>query len=129
MIVAGVKGPIARAAYWVNMNVIDGVVNGVGRGTTAFGRVMYRYVRPGTGRRCRQRTRPGDGPGRWPAPTLQSGQVQRYALMLFASVGLIGLALTRELRLGEHTEMDWFQDWALTLAVFVPAVGHGARCS
>ena len=26
----GIKGPIARAAYWFNQNVIDGVVNGVG---------------------------------------------------------------------------------------------------
>ena len=31
-IVAGIKGPIARAAYWVNQHVIDGVVNARGQG-------------------------------------------------------------------------------------------------
>ena len=28
VIAEGVKGPIARAAYWINQNVIDGVLNG-----------------------------------------------------------------------------------------------------
>ncbi len=31
VIVHGVAHPIAKAAYWVNQNVIDGIVNGVGR--------------------------------------------------------------------------------------------------
>ena len=33
VIVGSIKGPIARGVYWFNQNVIDGVVNGVGRGT------------------------------------------------------------------------------------------------
>ena len=35
VIVGGIKGPIARASYWFNQHVIDGVVNGAGRGAAA----------------------------------------------------------------------------------------------
>ena len=56
---------------------------------------------------------------------LQSGRVQRYALLLFGAVGLLEpLPATRQ-----HPDsrgivpMDWFDDWALTLAVFIPLVG------
>ena len=38
VIVGAVKGPIARAAYWFNQNVLDGVVNGAGDGVGAVGR-------------------------------------------------------------------------------------------
>src|SRR5207302_1328738 len=31
-VAGGMKGPIARGAYWINQNVIDGVVNGGGTG-------------------------------------------------------------------------------------------------
>jgi NADH-quinone oxidoreductase subunit L len=92
-IVGGIKGPIARASYWVNMNVIDGVVNGVGRGTAAFGRVMYRYVDQdavdgAVNGLARETGQAGGGLSR-----LQSGRLQGYALMLFAAVGLIALAI------------------------------------
>jgi NADH-quinone oxidoreductase subunit L len=93
VIVAGIKGPIARAAYWVNMNVIDGVVNGVGRGTAALGRVTYRYldrdVVDGAVNGLARETDQAAGLLR----PLQSGRLQRYALLLFAAVGLIALAI------------------------------------
>ena len=41
VITAGVKGPIARASNWVNQNVIDGIVNGVGQGAVEVGRRVY----------------------------------------------------------------------------------------
>ena len=93
VIVAGIKGPVGRAAYWFNMNVIDGVVNGVGKGATVFGRVVYRdidqLVVDGAVNGIAQETDQAGGLLR----PLQSGRVQRYALMLFAAVGLIALAL------------------------------------
>ncbi len=93
VIVAGIKGPIGRAAYWVNMNVIDGVVNGVGKGVTVLGRVVYRNVDQlvvdGAVNGIARETDRAGGALR----PLQSGRVQRYALMLFAAVGLIALAL------------------------------------
>jgi NADH-quinone oxidoreductase subunit L len=92
-IVAGIKGPLARASYWVNMNVIDGVVNGVGRGTAAFGRVVYRYVdQDAVDGAVNGLARETDQAGGLLSP-LQSGRLQRYALLLFASVGLIALAI------------------------------------
>ena len=93
VIVAGIKGPVGRAAYWFNMNVIDGVVNGVGKGATVLGRVVYRdidqLVVDGAVNGIAQETDQAGGLLR----PLQSGRVQRYALMLFAAVGLIALAL------------------------------------
>ncbi len=43
----GVKGPIARASYWVNMNIIDGMVNAVGVSARKVGEVTYKYVDQG----------------------------------------------------------------------------------
>src|SRR5581483_8870633 len=65
-VVGSIKGPIARAAYWVDQKGVDGVVNGVGIGASETGGVLR---------------------------LVQSGRVQQYALMLFAAVGLLGLAL------------------------------------
>ena len=77
----------------MNKNVIDGVVNGVGRGTTALGRLVYRYVDQdvvdGAVNGSRGRRTQAGGLLR----PLQSGRLQRYALFLFASVGLIALAI------------------------------------
>ena len=93
VIVGGIKGPIARASYWVNMNVIDGVINTVGRGSTGLGRVVYKYVDQGAvDGTVNAIARETDQAGGLLRP-LQSGRVQRYALMLFAAVGLIALAL------------------------------------
>ena len=66
-IVAGIKGPIARASYSVHMTVIDGVVNGVGRGHGRLGRLTYRYVDRdvvdgAVNGLARRRTRPGPAP-------------------------------------------------------------------
>ncbi len=47
-IIAGsVKGPIARAAYWFNQNVIDGLVNLVGSTAKTAGQWVYRYIDQG----------------------------------------------------------------------------------
>ena len=93
VIVAGIKGPIARAAYWINTHVIDGVVNGAGRGAELIGRFTYRYldqaVVDGAINGIAKETDQAAGLLR----PLQSGRVQRYALMLFGAVGLIALAL------------------------------------
>ncbi len=92
-IVAGIKGPIARAAYWVNQTVIDGVVNSAGRGATALGRGTYRIldqeVVDGAVNGIANET--GNAGGL--LSYVQSGRVQRYALILFASVGLLALLL------------------------------------
>ena len=93
VIVSGVKGPIARASYWFNQTVIDGVVNGAGRGATRAGRWAYdvfdqELVDGAVNDIGRETAMAGGG-----MTKLQSGRLQRYALLLLASVGVIGLAI------------------------------------
>ena len=93
VIVSGVKGPIARASYWFNQTVIDGVVNGAGRGATRLGRWTYdvfdqELVDGAVNDIGRETAMAGGG-----MTKLQSGRLQRYALLLLASVGVIGLAI------------------------------------
>ena len=93
MIVAAIKGPIARASYWFDQHAIDGVVNGAGRGAAAAGRFAYdvidQEVVDGAFNDLANETGVAGGELR----KVQSGRVQRYALLLLAGVGLIGLAI------------------------------------
>nr|MBO2503403.1 NADH-quinone oxidoreductase subunit L [Thermoanaerobacterales bacterium] len=93
VIAGGTKGPIARAAYWVNQNVIDGIVNGAGRAATVVGRFVYQRidqqvvdgavnssaeVANTTGQVFRQ---------------LTSGKVQQYGALLFGAAALFAGAI------------------------------------
>ena len=92
-VVGFVKGPLARAAYWTNQNVIDGIVNAIGAGTRLLGRFTYNVVD--------QKGVDGivNGIGVSASETggllrlVQTGQVQWYALLLFGAVGVLGLFL------------------------------------
>jgi NADH-quinone oxidoreductase subunit L len=92
-VVGFIKGPLARAVYWTNQNIIDGIVNAVGVGAKVLGRFTYDVID--------QKGVDGivNGIGVSASETggvlrlVQSGRVQQYALMLFAAVGLLGLAL------------------------------------
>ena len=93
VIVDGIRGPVARASYWFNQHVIDGVVNATGRGTVKLGRATYdvvdQRVVDGTINGIAIETGIAGGEVR----KVQSGRVQRYALILFAGVGLLALAI------------------------------------
>ncbi|MCU1456739.1 MAG: proton-translocating NADH-quinone oxidoreductase, chain [Actinomycetia bacterium] len=93
VIVGGVKGPIANASYWVNQHVIDGVVNGAGKGTSLLANFTYdvldRKVVDGAINETANAT--GWVGGRFRG--LQSGKVQQYALVLFGAVGLASFVL------------------------------------
>ena len=93
VIAGGAKGPVARAAYWINQNVIDGVVNGAGRAATVVGRFVYQRidqqvvdgtvnssaeVANATGQVFRQ---------------LTSGKVQQYGALLFGAAALFAGAI------------------------------------
>jgi len=92
-VVGSIKGPIAQATYWSNQKIIDGAVNAVGVGAKIVGRFTYDVLD--------QKGVDGivNGIGVSASETggvlrlVQSGRVQQYALMLFAAVGLLGLAL------------------------------------
>ena len=93
VVVGGIKGPVARASYWINQHVIDGVVNGTGRGARAAARFVYDIVDQrsidGTYDEIARETGGAGGLLR----RLQSGLVQRYALGLFASVLVLAVIL------------------------------------
>jgi NADH-quinone oxidoreductase subunit L len=95
VIVKAVAHPIAKAAYWINQNILDGVVNGVGRSGRATGEWVYRNLD--------QRVVDGavNASGLVASETghalqpIQSGKVNQYGALLFgaATVGAIVLIL------------------------------------
>jgi NADH-quinone oxidoreductase subunit L len=93
VIVASIRGGIARGSYWFNQHVIDGVVNGTGKGTKAVGQWTYEFldrkVVDGAVNGTAEVTAESGGLLRY----FQAGRVQRYALYMFAAVGLLALLL------------------------------------
>ncbi len=93
IIVAGIRGPVANAVYWVNQHIIDNVLNYAGRGAQALGHITYDYID--------QKGVDGlvNGLGAATGETggvvrkIQTGRLQFYALMLVAAVGVFALAL------------------------------------
>jgi NADH-quinone oxidoreductase subunit L len=93
IIVASIKGPIARAAYWFNQNVIDNVLNYSGRTAVRAGRITYDYIdqRGVDGLVNGIATVTGESGGA--VRRVQTGRLQFYALILVLAVGLFALAL------------------------------------
>jgi NADH-quinone oxidoreductase subunit L len=93
IIVRGIVGPIAKAAVWFNQHILDGIVNGLGLGSTAFGRWTYKYVDQGVIDGAVN----GSGKGATSAGGglrfLQTGRIQQYAALLFGAAALGALAL------------------------------------
>ncbi len=95
VVVRAIAHPIARAANWVNQNIIDGIVNGAGAAGRRVGHWAYRNVD--------QRVVDGavNGSGFVAEETgqalrpLQSGKVNQYGALLFAAatVGAIVLVI------------------------------------
>ncbi|HYD09924.1 MAG TPA: NADH-quinone oxidoreductase subunit L [Acidimicrobiales bacterium] len=92
-VVGSLKGPIARAAYWFNQHVIDGVVNGVGVGSRRVGDWIYKWIDQG----AIDGTVNGSGFGANrlgdAARRLQTGRVQQYGSLLFGAVAVLAIAL------------------------------------
>jgi NADH-quinone oxidoreductase subunit L len=93
VIVRAIAHPIANAAYWVNQKVIDGVVNGVGRGGKRTGDWVYENID--------QRVVDGavNGSGFVASETghglqpMQSGKVSQYGALLFAAAAVGAIVL------------------------------------
>jgi NADH-quinone oxidoreductase subunit L len=94
-VVGSIKGPIARAAYWTNQNVLDGVVNGVGVASRRIAQFVYdvldQKVVDGAVNGAGFSAEEGGGLLR----ILQTGRVQNYAAIMFgvAAVSALGLAV------------------------------------
>ena len=85
-----VKGPLAKAIYWFNQRVVDGVVNQAGVRSVTVGKAVYTYFDQkvidnvfvdGSGRAS-------DNAGE-SLRSIQTGKVQQYATILFAAAALL----------------------------------------
>jgi len=92
-IIRGIQYPVAKAAYWINQNVIDGVVNGVGKGARAGAYVVYdvidQKVIDGAVNAAGFSADEGGGLLRY----VQTGRVQQYAALLFGAAALFAVGL------------------------------------
>ena len=89
IIAAGVKGPIARAAYWFNQKGIDGVINGAGATAVKAGKVVYERIDQGlvdTIVNGSGAAAEGSGQG---LRHMQTGRVQQYGALLFAGAAIL----------------------------------------
>jgi NADH-quinone oxidoreductase subunit L len=85
----GIKGPIARAAYWFNQHVLDGVVNGAAAVSKGTGNWLYKYIDQGGIDRAVNASGAGaEGSGQV-LRHLQTGRVQQYAALLFAGAAVL----------------------------------------
>ena len=92
-VVGSIKGPIARAAYWFNQKVLDGIVNGVGNGARRFGEFTYRRIDQGIVDGAVNGAGLGaGGAGGW-LRTIQTGRVQQYGALLFGGTAVLAIAL------------------------------------
>jgi NADH-quinone oxidoreductase subunit L len=93
VIVRGIAGPIAAGIYWINQNVIDGIVNQAGIRTRRTGGWIYRNIDQrvvdgavnGSGAAAR-----GSGSALRP---VQSGKVNQYGALLFGAAAIGALVL------------------------------------
>ena len=95
VIVGGIKGPLARAAYWFNQNVLDGIIHGVAASSRGAAHIAYDVID--------QKVVDGlvNGAGASAEEsgsllrTIQTGRVQQYAAVLFAATAIFAIALIK----------------------------------
>jgi NADH-quinone oxidoreductase subunit L len=93
-IIRPIRDPIAAFVYWTNQTILDGAVNGTGSVTRAFSRVIAwfdRTVIDGAVNGAAHLAGFTGGILRY----VQSGNVQRYAVLLFTGVLVLTVIFTR----------------------------------
>jgi NADH-quinone oxidoreductase subunit L len=89
VIAAGTKGPVAKAAYWVNQNVIDRLVDRTGETAVKAGTFVYEQV----DQKVVDGVVNGSGIASYGAGgelrKMQTGKVQFYAGIMFAAATLL----------------------------------------
>ncbi|MGH9213719.1 MAG: NADH-quinone oxidoreductase subunit 5 family protein [Acidimicrobiales bacterium] len=88
VVAAGVKGPVARAADWVNQNVMDWVVNGAGRLASVTGRFVYDRIDQGVVDGIVDGSGAAAEEGGQVLRHLTSGKVQQYGALLFGATAI-----------------------------------------
>jgi NADH-quinone oxidoreductase subunit L len=92
-IVKPIQYPLAKAAYWFNQHILDGVVDGTAAGTMASSRVTYAVIDQGIIDFAVNGTAGLTGTSGGLLRYVQTGNIQRYAAVLFASAALFVGAL------------------------------------
>ncbi|MHB8513362.1 MAG: NADH-quinone oxidoreductase subunit L [Actinomycetota bacterium] len=90
-IIKPVRDSVSKALYWLNQNVLDGAVNGAAASAKAIGNVTYKVIDQkvidgavnGVGQGARKTAQV--------RKVLQSGDVQKYAAVLFGGVAILAL--------------------------------------
>ncbi len=93
-IVRPIQYSVSRFIYWTNQRILDGVVNGFARMTRGFGTgtdAVDRHLVDGAVNRIAIGTGWTGGLLRY----IQSGNVQRYAVILFAGLAILAVIFTR----------------------------------
>ena len=89
VIVYAVKKPFANAAYWFNQKVLDGIVDGSGKGSVAAGRAVYKYIDQGLVDGIVNRSGVASDEAGQGLRKIQTGKVQQYAAIMFAAVAIL----------------------------------------
>ncbi len=89
-IIAGAtKGPLAKAAYWFNQNVLDGVINTTGKITVSAGRFVYRFIDQGAiDGLVNGSGISASGSGQL-LRRIQSGKIRQYATLMFGAAATL----------------------------------------
>jgi NADH-quinone oxidoreductase subunit L len=93
VVVGSIKGPIAKAAYWVNQHVIDAVLNAAGRGSLSVARFTYDVLDQRGVDGIVNGLAVGTGEAGAAARTVETGRLQWYALVMFSAVTLFSVVL------------------------------------
>jgi NADH-quinone oxidoreductase subunit L len=92
-IVRKIQYPIAKAAYWINQNVIDGVVNAVGIGSRKVANFVYDNIDQKVVDGLVNGAGAGAEAGGAELRRTQTGQVQQYAAYLFGAAAVLAVGL------------------------------------
>jgi NADH-quinone oxidoreductase subunit L len=91
-VIRPVQYPLAAATYWSNQHIIDGIVDGTAWGTVGTGRFTYGSIDQGTVDYMVNGAAGLTGMSGGLLRYIQSGNIQRYAAVLFAAVAIfVGL--------------------------------------
>ena len=91
IIVGSVKGPIARAANWINQNVLDKAVNTAGETARDSGRWVYKWIDQGAIDGSVNAVASGADASGEGLRTIQSGKVQNYGQLLFGAAAVLAI--------------------------------------
>ncbi len=89
VIAGGIKGPIARAAYWTNQHVLDEIVNVAGRASAMLGRFVYRFIDQGLIDGAVNLSGISSSESGEVLRRVQSGRIRQYASLMFGAATLL----------------------------------------